>query len=87
VGFRNCVFGLLPALSVLEVRFAGEFPADADPFLGRDDYDGGELQFLLLDQKGPQAVMVSTSVKTICRVANAPARIASRLAGSRPSLD
>jgi hypothetical protein len=64
VGFRNRVFELLPALPVLEVRFTDEFPADADPLLGRADYDGGWLQFLLLDQKGPQTFMVSTPLAT-----------------------
>jgi hypothetical protein len=76
MGLRNRVSGILPPLSVLEVRFANEFPASSDPLLGRVDYDSDRLQLLLLDQKGPQTVMVSISIATIHRTADAPARIA-----------
>jgi hypothetical protein len=87
MGFRNRVPGLLHALSVLEVRFADELPASTDPLLGRVDYGGCGIQLLLLDQKGPKAVVVSTPLATAHWTAGAPARVAGRLAESRSTLD
>jgi hypothetical protein len=87
MGLCNRVPGLLSALPVLEIRFADEFPASTDPFLGRVDYDGCGIQLFLLDQKGPQAFVVSTSIATVYGKSGAPARFASRLAGSRSLLD
>src|SRR5262245_59288413 len=87
MGFRNRIPGLLPALSVLEVRFADGLPASTDPLLGRVDCDGRGIQLLLLDQKGPKTVVVSTPIATDHETANAPSRVAGRMAGSRSILD